>query len=157
MTGPAEDLLHEPTGPEALLRGRPSIPMMPDGRSSRYVVARFGYLVREEHMNIAVLSWEHNAGDQTPVLQQIILDWEPIARAFPGAGADGWVREEVITRLEAIKTFGDYRKVLDKMGPYTPFEFSDERPSAAFPEDTLRSTVQHFLAPYGKTRPVPGG
>lgn len=123
---------------------------MPDGRSSKYVVVRFGYLVRDEHMNIGVLAWEHEAGDEAPVLQQLILDWGPIARAFPHSGADGWVRDEVIQRLSAIKTFGDYKKVLDKMGPYTPFEFSDERASIAFPEDTLRIGVQHFLAPYGE-------
>ncbi len=135
------------TPQERLLAGRDRIPSMPEGRSCRYVVARFGYLDRDEHMNIGVLAWEHGVGPDTPVFQQLIDDWSRIIQAFPKSGADGWVREEVIQRLTAIKTYGDYQRTLDKMGPYTPFEFSEEKPSIAFPEDTLAIGVEHFLAP----------
>lgn len=135
------------TSQERLLAGRDRIPTMPEGRSCRFVVVRFGYLDRDEHMNIGVLCWESGVGVDAPVLQKLIDDWGRITQAFPKSGADGWVREEVIRRLTEIKTYGDYQRTLEKMGPYTPFEFSDERPSIAFPEDTLAIGVEHFLAP----------
>lgn len=124
---------------------------MPDGRSCRFVVVRFGYLIRGEHMNIGVLCWEHNAGPDASVLQQLLTDWTRILQAFPGSGADGWVKDEVLGCLGAVKTYGDYERVLSKMGPYTPFEFSEEKGSLAFPEDTLAIGVEHFLSDYGQT------
>ncbi len=130
------------------------IPTMPDGRSCRYTIAKFGYLNREENMNVAVLVWEHGVGPDTPVLMKLIEDWDPIVRAFPGSGADGWVREEVIRRLSEIRTFGDYERTCEKMGPYTPFEFRQPYPSIGFPEETLSSMAKHFLAPYGKSHVV---
>jgi hypothetical protein len=124
---------------------------MPDGRSCRYTLAQFGNLNRSESMNVAVLVWEHGVGPDTPVLLKIIDDWGPIVRAFPESGADGWAREEVILRLSGIKTFGDYERLCEKMGPYTPFEFRTPYPSIAFPEATLHSMADYFLAPYGRS------
>jgi len=120
---------------------------MPSGRSCRYVVVKFGYLVRDESMNVAVLVWEHNIGPQAPVLKKLIEEegWARIARAFPKSGAEGWVREEVLRRLSEIETVADYQKALQRMGPYTPFEFTEERPSIAFLDDTLRLMAEHFL------------
>ncbi len=142
------------TRQKRLLAGRDRIPSMPDGRSCRYIVVRFGYLHRDEHMNIGVLCWEHGVGEDTPVLQKLIEDWGRIVQAFPGSGADGWVREEVIRRLSEIKTYGDYQRTLEKMGPYMPFEFSEEKPSIAFPEDMLAIGIEHFLTPEEGSRPV---
>src|SRR5271166_3561635 len=70
---------------------RVPIPTMPGGRSCRYVVVWFGELEREEHMNIAILVWEHGIGPDAPVFQKIIDDWSRIQQAFPKSGADGWV------------------------------------------------------------------
>ncbi len=123
------------------------IPSMPNGRSCRYTVVKFGDLNREETMNIAVLVWEHAIGPDAPVIQTVLEDWTRIAKAFPQSGADGWVREEVIRRLAGIKTFGDYERTYSKMGPYAPFAFREPYPSIAYPEQTLTSMVKWFLVP----------
>jgi hypothetical protein len=125
------------------------IPLMSDGRSSRYVVVKFGYLTRGESMNVAVLAWEHGVGPDTPVVQRVIVDWGHVMASFPRAGGDE-MRDDVIKRLAGIQTFGDYEKVLGKMGPYTPFEFTEERGSIASPEDTLEHMAAFFLRPYGE-------
>jgi hypothetical protein len=124
------------------------IEMMPTGRSCRYVVVKFGYLNRGEHMNIGVLLWEHDVGLDTPVYQKLIDNWDHIVRAFPGSGADTWVKDSVISALSEIRTLWDYIKLLTRMGPYTPFEFTQEKPSIAVPEQALKSLADFFLAPY---------
>jgi hypothetical protein len=116
-------------------------------RSSRYVVVKYGYVNRGETMNIAVMAWEHAKGPTMPVYQRVIPNWDRINQAFPRAGAEDF-QEDAVRRLEAIKTVGDYEHVLLRIGPYTPFEFTDERPSTATPQDTLEQMSRLFLGPY---------
>jgi hypothetical protein len=123
--------------------------LLGEGRSSKFIVVHFGYLIREEHMNIAVLAWEHDKGPDTPVFMKFIDDWSHVQASFP-RGASEELRHDVTQRLTAIKTYGDYQKVRDRMGPYTPFEFTDERASLATPESTLESMAKFFLAPYDR-------
>jgi hypothetical protein len=113
--------------------------------ASKYVVVRFGDLNRGEHMNVAVLAWEHDVGSDTPVYQRMISDWTRIQQAFPKSGADGWVQEEVIRRISSIRTLGDYERTKSEVGPYTPFEFTEERPSMASAVDTLEAMWKFFL------------
>jgi hypothetical protein len=120
---------------------------MPDGRSCKYVVVKFGYLVRGESMNVAVLCWEHGIGPEAPVLRRVLDDWTHVMASFPRAGGYE-LRDDVLKRLAEIRTYGDYVRVLDKMSPYTPFEFTDERASIGFPEDTIESMAKFFLTPW---------
>ncbi len=123
------------------------IEKLPGFRSSRYVVVKFGYLNRGETMNIAVLAWEHGRGPEMPVFQRGLHNWQRVEQAFPRPGFEQFV-DDTTRRLEAIKTVGDYEVVVSKMGPYTPFEFTEERPSTASPEDTLEAMVKFFLGAY---------
>ena len=120
--------------------------LLPEGRSSRYVVVKFGYLTRGESLNVAVLAWEHG-GPEQPVYQYHLVDWSRVQAAFPRAGGDE-LRDDVLKRLEAIKTVGDYRAVLEQIGPYTPFEFTEERASLTSAGDTLEFARDFFCGPY---------
>lgn len=119
--------------------------------SSKYIVVMFGYLNRGERMNVAVMSWDFEVGvpvpPETPVYQRVIGDWTRIEAAFPRAGSQE-LRDDVITRLANIRTYADYEKVLSKMGPYTPFEFTEERGSTVMAAETLASMAEYFIGPY---------
>lgn len=113
---------------------------------ARYVVVRFGELSRGEHMNVALLAWDEPGGSvaaaDIPIHMRMLKDWKRVRMAFPRP-ID--FEEDVITRVAAIKTFADYQEVLRRMGPYTPFEFSDERASTELAEGILEGLVEHFL------------
>jgi hypothetical protein len=110
---------------------------------ARYVVVRFGELNRGEHMNVALLAWDEGCvPSSTPIHMRMLKDWKRVRMAFPRP-LD--FEEDVIKRVTAIKTFADYQEVLRRMGPYTPFEFSDERPSTEPAEKILGGLVEHFL------------
>ena len=87
---------------------------MPGFRSSRYVVAKFGYLNRGETMNIAILVWEHGRGPDTPVFHRVLHNWQRVHQAFPRAGSEDF-QEDATRRIQAIKTVGDYEEVNLKM------------------------------------------
>ena len=118
----------------------------------RYVVIKCGALVRGESMNVGILSWTTPEGASfltpaeptAPVLQRVLGDWTHVMQAFPRYVTED-VRDDVLARLAAIRTYGDYAKTLERMGPYTPFEFSEERPSTATAEETLRSMWKFFF------------
>lgn len=111
---------------------------------SKYVVVRAGNLHNGERMNVAVLFWRTNVGQDSPVTCRLLKDWSRLETAFR------WppdLKEDIIARVSAIKTEGDYEKVSSKMGPYTPFEFSDERPTTdpTDREALLNQLVEIFL------------
>lgn len=119
---------------------------------SRFVLVKCGALVRGESMNVGVLAWETPPGatfetpadPAAPVIHRLLDDWDYVMQAFPRY-VPAWVRDDVLERLRAIRTYGDYERVLDRMTPYTPFEFSDVRPSMSTPEETLQTTWKFFF------------
>jgi hypothetical protein len=115
--------------------------------ASRYVVVKYGYLNRGETLNIAVLAWEHDKGTMAPVVQHVLSDWTRVNQAFPRAGANEF-QSDALNRLSCIKVVGDYELYLRRMGPGWPFEFTEERPSTANPEETLKDMAEFFLGPY---------
>ena len=124
----------------------------PQARASRYVVVKFGDLHRGETMNIGILAWDHPIPfnepppPETPVMQRIIeeAEWARIFEAFP-RGYNAELREDVVNRLQAIKTYGDYMHVWNRMGPYSPFEFTEERPSVGGAGDLLEAMWKYFF------------
>jgi len=120
--------------------------------SSKYIVAMCGDLNRGERMNCGVLSWDHTLGDEdlgeAPVTVHLTLDWERIRTAFfnqiPVSAFEG-LRDDIVRRLSSIKTLKDLRTAYEKMGPYTPFEFTEERASTETPEATGVSMADWFL------------
>ena len=116
--------------------------------SAKYVVAMCGDLNRGERMNCAVLAWDYTLGVEAPVTAHLVADWERIRTAFfahlPPGAFEG-LRDDIIQRLSAIKTLKDFRTTLEKSGPYTPFEFTEERGSTVSPEDTAASMADWFL------------
>jgi len=93
-------------------------------------------------MNCAVLAWDTALGDEAPVTLHMIQDWSRIESAFTFHES---VRENIIERLSAITTFAHYRRMCDRMGPYTPFEFTEERGSIVSPNETASDMAAHFL------------
>lgn len=117
-------------------------------RRTKYVVAMCGDLNRGERMNCAVLAWDDTLGVDAPVTVHIIKDWTRIHLAFfshlPPSGSESW-RENIIERISGIKILGDFRRVIEKSGPYTPFEFTEERGSTVLPEETAADMAEYFL------------
>jgi len=122
----------------------------PISRSCRYTVVKFGDLNRDESMNIAVLVWEHDDNMDTPVLQRMIDEdgWKRIAVAFPKSGADGEVRDDVIKRIQSIKTYREALTEMARFGAYTPFEFRSPYASLESTEYTLNYMANYFLFPF---------
>jgi len=107
-----------------------------------------GDLNRGEHMNCAVLAWDAALGDEAPVTTHLLKDWSRIDAAFfEGLTTDSRtsIHDNIIERLTAIKTYADFRRVVDKMGPYTPFEFTEDRGSIVSPRETAADMAAHFL------------
>ena len=111
--------------------------------ASRFIRVKYGYLSRDESMNIGILAWEHDQGNDTPVIQRLIPDWGYILAAFPRWGDE--LRADVIQRVTAIKTYGDYYRVWERMGPYTPFEFTEPNPSTMSAAQTLEEMWKFFF------------
>jgi hypothetical protein len=114
--------------------------------TSRYVVVKFGYLTRGETMNVAVLAWEYGRGPKALVHQIVLHNWDRIHTAFPRVGTKE-LQDDVLARLAAIRTVGDYEEAVRRSGPYTPLEFTDENGSTATAESTLASMATFFLGP----------
>jgi hypothetical protein len=114
---------------------------------SKYVVVKFGDLHRGESMNVAVLAWDHEGGPRTPVLQAVLKDWTRVHRAFSSVLPDhrATLQSNVLNRLNEINTFEDYQTALARMNPYTPFEFTDERPSLTTAQECLTEVAAYFL------------
>lgn len=111
--------------------------------TSKYVVVHAGDLHREEHMNVGVLAWE--VAEDLPksvVHLRLLQNWTRLVAAFPSIAN---IRDDIEKRLQAIKTYGDYVAVIDRMGPYTPFEFTEERPSLLAPDVLIVEVAPHFL------------
>lgn len=113
--------------------------------ASRFVRVKFGYLNRGESMNVGILAWEHDAGNETPVLQRLLSDWGYVLAAFPHGMSGEELRDDVIARVTTIKTYGDYFKVWERMGPYTPFEFTEPCYSTTSAAELLESMWQYFF------------
>jgi hypothetical protein len=115
---------------------------------THYVVAMCGDLNRGERMNCAVLAWDMNEGEHAPVTIHMTKNWDRIIRAFwshlPPNGIHG-LAENITERLAAIKTLKDFHWAVERMGPYTPFEFTEERGSIASPEQTAGDMADWFL------------
>jgi hypothetical protein len=115
---------------------------------TRYVVVQCGDLNRGEKMNCAVLAWDSTLGDDSPVSVYVISDWARIRTAFWPSHV-GWTTDDltndITSRILAIKTLGDFRQVFSTMGPYTPFDFTDERTAAESPEKTAAGMADYFL------------
>lgn len=111
--------------------------------TSKYVVVHAGDLHREEHMNVGVLAWEVSEDlSQSAVHVRLLQNWSRLVAAFPSIAN---IREDIEKRLQAIKTYGDLIAVIDRMGPYTPFEFTEERPSTLTADVLLVEIAPHFL------------
>ncbi len=52
------------------------------------------------------------------------------------------IRNDVVRRLKAIKTYGDYAHVFSKMGP---FEFTEECPSTTSAAELLTTVWKFFF------------
>lgn len=113
-------------------------------RRVKYVVAMYGDLNRGERMNVGVMAWDTEQGLAAPVSLRLLKDWTRVHAAFPSSSSD-LLQKQVETRLTDIRTYADFKKTLDKMGPYTPFEFTEERGSLESPENTIIGTAQFFL------------
>lgn len=110
---------------------------------TKYVVAMYGDLNRGERMNIAVLAWDTLLGATAPVTVHVLEDWSRIHAAFPAGGEEQ--QRLVSVRLEGIETYAEYIQIWTRMGPYTPFEFTEERGSLESPEKTAASMAVYFL------------
>ncbi len=107
-----------------------------------------GDLNRGERMNCAVLAWDDEAGAEAPVTVHILKDWSRVTSAFWSnlqATASESLRENIVERIASIKTLADFRKTIDRSGPYTPFEFTEERGSIVSPEETAGDMAEYFL------------
>jgi hypothetical protein len=113
-------------------------------RRVKYVVAMCGDLNRGERMNVAVLAWDTEQGLASPVSLRLLKDWTRVHAAFPSSFGD-MIQKQVETCLTDIRTYADFKRTLDKTGPYTPFEFTEERGSLESPENTVIGTAQFFL------------
>lgn len=115
--------------------------------TSRYVVVEFGYLGRSETMNVAVLGWDVDIDlslEASPVYQLVLSNWSRVERAFPRAGGEV-LKAITMEQLERIKTRKDYLYLESKMGPYTPFQFTEQRPSLLQAETLVRDMANFFL------------
>jgi hypothetical protein len=81
---------------------------------------------------------------ETPVLQRMLDDWGHIMAAFP-KHVTSEVRDDVLARMKGIQTFRDFERTGNNCGPYTPFEFSDVRPSITTAEKLLEETWEFFF------------
>lgn len=118
---------------------------------ARFVVVRYGDLNRGEFMNVGLLAWDEpdqgarrngRVPANTPVLVRMLKDWKRVRTAFPKPPD---FEADVINRVTGIKTLKDYEDLKQRMGPYTPFEFSDERPSTEKAEKMLGGLVEFYL------------
>lgn len=122
----------------------PLVENLMTNRRVKYVVAMCGDLNRGERMNVGVLAWDTELGPSAPVSLRLLKDWTRIHAAFPSSYSD-MIQKQVETCLTDIRTYADFQKAVNKQGPYTPFEFTEERGSLESPENTVVGTAQFFL------------
>lgn len=109
----------------------------------KYIVAKAGDINRDETINVAVLMWRDDDGDASPVHARFLKDWSRLLQSFRWSTDE--MQNEILSRLSQIKTKEDYKLVLSKMGPYTPFEFTEERASVGSPEAVIDQLATFFL------------
>jgi hypothetical protein len=112
---------------------------------TKYIVVMYGDLNRGEKLNVGVLAWDGTLGVTAPVTVIMRKDWTRIHATFPWGGNGPEVQQNVTERMLAIKTLHDFRCTWEKMGPYTPFEFTEERGSIEAPEKTALWAARYFL------------
>lgn len=94
---------------------------------SRGAVIRFGDPVRGEVLNVAVMTYESDDNDTTPIHLRMLEDWSRIFATFPELKE--WGKEATINTLHSIHTIADYREELERIGPYTRYRFDQESTS----------------------------
>lgn len=105
--------------------------------ASKYIVVKFGDLIRDETMNIGVITY----GDGV-FCSQFLKNWDRIRAAFK---SPQMLIDNALSRLNDIKTEEQLKAVMERTGPYTPFEFAEPRPSLDSAESTLRWAAKFFL------------
>ena len=100
-------------------------------------------------MNVAILTWpvvDLASLPDTPVFVHYLKDWSRVHAAFSKSpDFQNELQLSVIERLWQIKTFADYARVKATSTPYTPFEFTDERPALLGAEELLSEMAAYFL------------
>lgn len=118
---------------------------------SNYAIARFGYLDREEYLNIGVLAWEVPEGwgskripADTPLHKSILKNWSRVERAFPNYYHARKIAVMIV--LDKMSTYGDYVEYRDRhTGQGAILDLSYERPYLGTPEEGIALARKHFL------------
>jgi hypothetical protein len=73
---------------------------------------------------------------------RILQNWGRALAAFPFLSH---TREDITSRLNGIQTYRDLEEVRRRLGPYSPFDFTEERASTGSSEDLVEGMALHFL------------
>jgi hypothetical protein len=112
--------------------------------ASFYRVVKAGDINRDETHNVAIVAYGRPDidGGTTGFVVRMLTNWTRFRAMFMWGDE---LEQEITKRLAEITSLEQLDDVIKRMGPYTPFIFTEPRGSLDSPEATVESMAKYFL------------